>query len=195
MALLSTAAPAHSATVLVLGDSLSAGYGLEPNQAWVALLEKRLMREGYEYRVVNASISGETTSGGLERLPRALTLHQPAIVILELGANDGLRGLAVATTRDNLIKIVELSQKAGAKVLLLGMRLPPNYGLRYTTGFAHMYGDIASRFHLAFVPFLLESVALQKNLIQIDGLHPNAQAQPALLDTVWPTLKPLLESR
>lgn len=181
--------------MLVLGDSLSAGYGLEPNQAWVALLEKRLMRKGYEYRVVNASISGETTSGGLERLPRALTLHQPDIVIVELGANDGLRGLAVAATRDNLMKIVELSQKAGAKVLLLGMRLPPNYGLRYTTGFAHMYSDIASRFHLAFVPFLLESVALQKNLIQIDGLHPNAQAQPALLDTVWPALKPLLESR
>lgn len=177
----------------MLGDSLSAGYGLKPAQGWVALLEKRLLSQGYEYRVVNASVSGETTGGGLQRLPRALDLHKPAIVIVELGANDGLRGLPVAQTRDNLSKIVATARQAGAKVVLVGMRLPPNYGPRYTNDFMSMYRDIATEHHVALVPFLLESVALKPALMQPDGLHPTAEAQPALLDTVWPHLEPLLK--
>jgi acyl-CoA thioesterase I len=177
----------------VLGDSLSAGYGLKPAEGWVALLEKRLQSQGYEYRVVNASVSGETSGGGLQRLPRALELHKPAVVVVELGANDGLRGLSLALTRDNLTKIVTGARQAGAQVVLVGMRLPPNYGPRYTNDFMTMYREIASASHVALVPFLLESVALKPALMQADGLHPTAQAQPALLDTVWPVLTPLLK--
>ena len=179
----------------MLGDSLSAGYGLKPAQGWVALLEKRLQAQGYEYRVVNASVSGETSGGGMQRLPRALELHRPAVVIVELGANDGLRGLSVPMTRDNLTKIVAESKKAGAQVLLVGMRLPPNYGPRYTNDFMRMYREIATASKVALVPFLLQSVALKPELMQADGLHPTAPAQPALLDTVWPQLKPLLKTR
>jgi acyl-CoA thioesterase-1 len=182
-------------TILVLGDSLSAGYGIKPAQGWVALLEQRLRAQGYEYRVVNASVSGETSGGGLQRLPRALELHRPAVVIVELGANDGLRGLSVPLTSDNLGKIVAESKKAGAQVVLVGMRLPPNYGPRYTNDFMRMYREIATASKVALVPFLLQSVALNPGLMQADGLHPNAPAQPALLDTVWPQLKPLLKSR
>jgi acyl-CoA thioesterase-1 len=177
----------------VLGDSLSAGYGLKPAEGWVALLEKRLQSQGYEYRVVNASVSGETSGGGLQRLPRALELHRPGIVIVELGANDGLRGLSLALTRDNLTKIVTTARQAGAQVVLVGMRLPPNYGPRYTNDFMRMYREIATSSHVALVPFLLESVALKPALMQADGLHPTAQAQPTLLDTVWPVLSPLLK--
>ena len=191
----SDAAAASDRTVLVLGDSLSAGYGLKPAQGWVALLEKRLQTQGYEYRVVNASISGETSGGGLQRLPRALETHKPAVVILELGANDGLRGLPVAQTRDNLTKMVGGVKDGGAKVLLVGMRLPPNYGQRYTTDFMNMYREIATSSRVALVPFLLQSVALKPALMQADGLHPTADAQPALLDTLWPQLKPLLQKR
>ena len=179
----------------MLGDSLSAGYGIKPAQGWVALLEQRLRAQGYEYGVVNASVSGETTGGGLQRLPRALELHRPAVVIVELGANDGLRGLSVPLTRDNLAKVVEESKKAGAQVLLIGMRLPPNYGPRYTNDFMRMYREIATDHKVALVPFLLQSVALNASLMQADGLHPTAPAQPALLDTVWPQLKPLLQKR
>jgi acyl-CoA thioesterase-1 len=182
-------------TILVLGDSLSAGYGIKPAQGWVALLEQRLRAQGYEYRVVNASVSGETSGGGLQRLPRALELHRPAVVIVELGANDGLRGLSVPLTSDNLGKIVAESKKAGAQVVLVGMRLPPNYGPRYTNDFMRMYREIATASKVALVPFLLQSVALDPGLMQDDGLHPTAPAQPALLDTVWPQLKPLLKSR
>ncbi len=181
--------------MLVLGDSLSAGYGLEPGQGWVTLLEKRLGKLGYEYRVVNASISGETTAGGLERAPRALQLHKPQVVVVELGANDGLRGLPITQARDNLAKIVALTGAAGAKALLVGMQLPPNYGPRYTTEFRRMYADLAKERKLALVPFLLEPVALDMTMMQADGLHPNARAQPALLDTVWPQLMPLLKKR
>ena len=195
MVILSVAAPANARTLLVLGDSLSAGYGLEPGQGWVALLEKRLSAQGYEYGVVNASVSGETTGGGLERLPRALRLHSPEIVIVELGSNDGLRGLPTAMTESNLARIVALAKKAGARVLLVGMRMPPNYGPKYTAEFARMFRDLARQDNLAFVPFLLERVALKPNLIQGDGLHPNALAQPALLETVWPQLEPLLKKR
>ena len=190
---MANAAGASDRTILVLGDSLSAGYGLKPAQGWVALLEKRLVGQGYGYRVVNASVSGETTGGGLQRLPRALELHQPAVVVVELGANDGLRGLSVPLTRDNLTKIVAESKKSGAQVLLIGMRLPPNYGPRYTNDFMTMYREIATGSKVPLVPFLLQSVALKPELMQTDGLHPTAPAQPALLDTVWPQLKSMLK--
>ena len=179
----------------MLGDSLSAAYGIEPGQGWAALLQKRLQEQGYGYRVVNASVSGETSSGGLQRLPRALRLHQPAIVILELGSNDGLRGLPLRTTRSNLVKMIELAHEAGAKVLLVGMRMPPNYGPRYTEQFMRMYAEIAESQRVALVPFFLERVALDPALMQDDGLHPNARAQPLLLETLWPQLAPLLEKR
>ncbi|MGQ0833584.1 MAG: arylesterase [Gammaproteobacteria bacterium] len=185
-----TAAP--NRTILVLGDSLSAAYGLRADQGWVALLQKRLQAQGYGYRVVNASASGETSAGGLQRLPRALELHKPTIVILELGANDGLRGLPLAGTRRNLQQIVSLSKAADAHVMLLGMRMPPNYGPRYTAEFTRMYDEIARREKLPLVPFFLEEVALRAELMQADGLHPSAKAQPILLDTLWPTLTPLL---
>jgi acyl-CoA thioesterase-1 len=191
----SGAAAASDPTVLVLGDSLSAGYGLKPAQGWVALLEKRLQTQGYEYRVVNASVSGETSGGGLQRLPRALETHKPAVLILELGANDGLRGLPLTLTRDNLTKAIGIARQSGAKVLLVGMRLPPNYGPRYTNDFMRMYRDIATASRTALVPFLLQSVALKPALMQADGLHPTAEAQPALLETLWPHLTPLLEKR
>jgi acyl-CoA thioesterase I len=186
------AAPAADRTILVLGDSLSAAYGLRPDQGWVALLQKRLRTQGYGYKVVNASVSGETTDGGLQRLPRALELHKPAVVILELGANDGLRGLPVTGTRRNLERMVALAKKAGARVVLVGMRMPPNYGPRYTAEFAAMYDQLATREKLPLVPFFLEEVALRQELMQADGLHPTAQAQPILLDTLWPALTPLL---
>jgi acyl-CoA thioesterase I len=157
------------------------------------LLDKRLQSQGYGYNVVNASISGETTSGGLQRLPRALELNKPQIMVLELGANDALRGLPLSTAKDNLSKMVELGEKAGARVLLVGMRIPPNYGPRYTTDFVKMYSELAERYHLKLVPFLLESVALDSSRMQEDGLHPNALGEPAVLDTLWPQLVPLLK--
>jgi acyl-CoA thioesterase-1 len=179
----------------VFGDSLSAGYGLRSDEGWVPLLQKRLQSQGYGTPVINASVSGETSGGGLERLPRALQLHKPSLVILELGANDGLRGLPVPETHANLESMVALARAAGAQVLLIGMRMPPNYGPRYTSGFSQMFADIAQREHLAFVPFLLESVALNPTLMQADGIHPSARAAPLLLETVWPKLLPLLQSR
>jgi acyl-CoA thioesterase I len=185
-------AVASDRTILVLGDSLSAAYGIRPDQGWVALLTQRLETQGYGYPVVNASVSGETTSGGLQRLPRALQLHRPGIVILELGANDGLRGLPLTTTRENLAKMVQIAQAAGARVLLVGIRIPPNYGPRYTEEFARLFPDIANQYHLPLVPFLLEKVALDSKLMQEDGLHPNARGEPAVLDTLWRKLEPLL---
>ncbi len=186
-------AVAGDRTILVLGDSLSAGYGIRPEQGWVALLDERLQAQGYGYEVVNASVSGETTSGGLQRLPRALTLHQPGIVILELGANDALRGLPLVTTRENLQKMVGLARDSRARILLVGMRIPPNYGARYSEDFFRMYPDIATRYSLPLVPFLLESVALDPTRMQDDGLHPNAQGEPAVLNTLWPQLQPMLK--
>jgi acyl-CoA thioesterase I len=180
-------------TILVLGDSLSAALGIRPEQGWVALLAQRLQAQGYGYQIVNASVSGETTSGGLERLPRALQLHQPGTVILELGANDGLRGLPVEETRENLAHMVRLSQAAGARVLLVGMRIPPNYGPRYTEAFARMFPELANQYHLPLVPFLLEKVALDPTRMQQDGMHPNARGEPPVLDTLWPYLKPFLK--
>lgn len=179
-------------TILVFGDSISAGYGLKAGEGWVALLQKRLASEGYGYQVVNASVSGETTSGGNARLPRALALHRPSVLVLELGANDGLRGLSLEVSRHSLADMIEAGQASGAKVLLLGMRIPPNYGVRYTEGFERMYADLASRFRVPLVPFFMEKVALDSRLMQSDGLHPTAAAQPLLLDTAWPALRPLL---
>ena len=176
----------------MFGDSLSAAYGLRPEQGWVALLQRRLQTQGYGYHTVNASISGETTSGGLQRLPRALQLHRPAIVLLELGANDGLRGLPLATIRGNLAQLIELARNSGARVLLLGIRLPPNYGPRYGNEFTALYTQSAQQLQVPLVPFVLAGTALNPELMQADGLHPNAQGEPHVLDTVWPYLLPLL---
>jgi acyl-CoA thioesterase-1 len=187
-------AVASTRTILVFGDSLSAAYGIRPEQGWVALLAQRLQAQGYGYQIVNASVSGETSDGGVERLPRALQLHPPAIVILELGANDGLRGLPVNALRDNLARMVQLSQAAGARVLLVGNRIPPNYGPRYTEEFARVFPELAQQYHLPLVPFLLHKVALDPALMQEDGLHPNAAGEPPVLDTLWPYLKPLLQN-
>jgi acyl-CoA thioesterase I len=179
-------------SILVLGDSLSAGYGIRVEQGWVTLLGERLKKEGYGHRVVNASSSGETTGGALARLPRALERHRPAIVVIELGGNDGLRGLPVAGVRENLDKLIRLSQQSGAKVLLIGMRIPPNYGPVYTQDFYGSFGELAARHRTALVPFFLDGIALDDALMQDDGFHPNAAAQSRLLETVWPKLEPLL---
>ena len=185
-------ARASARTILVFGDSLSAAHGLRTEQGWVALLGQRLRREGYRYRLVNASVSGETTTGGLERLPHELRAAHPGIVILELGANDGLRGLPLTLAAHNLAAMVRLARAAGARVVLLGLLIPPNYGPRYTQQFAALYPDLARRFHLPLVPFLLAHVALDPSLMQTDGLHPNARGEPRVLENVWPVLKPLL---
>jgi len=184
---------ASPGTILVFGDSLSAAFGIRPEQGWVALLAQRLKDQGYGYGVVNASVSGETTAGGRERLPRALELHRPQVVILELGANDGLRGLPLDVARDNLAAMVQLAQAAGARVLLVGLLLPPNYGERYTRQLAQLYPELAGRLRVPLVPFLLQRVALDPALMQADGVHPNAAAQPTLLETVWSQLKPLID--
>ena len=183
-----------SPAILVFGDSLSAGLGIHVEQGWVSLLARKVSQLGYGFRVINASVSGETTAGGLGRLPHALELQQPRILILELGANDGLRSLPLADTRDNLDKMITLARARGVTVLLLGMRLPPNYGERYTTGFYNIYTELAQAHKLTLVPFLLDQVALNPALMQADGMHPNEQAQPLLLDNVWPKLEPLLRA-
>ena len=181
-------------SLVVLGDSLSAGYGIRVEEGWVALLQQRLDSQGYGYRVVNASVSGETTAGALARLPRVLAVHRPALVIIALGSNDGLRGLSVAELRSNLEKLLAMAQQAGAGVLLLGMRVPSNYGREYSERFYASYAQAASARHAARVPFLLERVALEDRYFQADRLHPNALAQPLLLETVWPALEPLLRA-
>jgi acyl-CoA thioesterase-1 len=189
-----TPAPAvEQPAILILGDSLSAGYGLAPGEGWVALLEQRLKDQGYGHRVVNASLSGETSGGGLERLPRALALHRPVIVFLELGANDGLRGLPTAELRANLDRMIRLARGSGARVLLAGIRVPSNYGQRYAEEFFATYAELARTHRVALVPFFLEGVALRDELFQEDRYHPNAAAQPIMLDNVWPVIAPLLE--
>ena len=186
---------ASGRTILVFGDSLSAAYGLAPQEGWVALLAQRLRTQGYGYEVVNASESGETSGGGLERLPRALELHKPQLVILELGANDGLRALPVSELRANLERMVALARAAGARILLVGIRIPPNYGPRYTGEFERVFPELANQYHLPLVPFLLAKVALDPALMQADGMHPNARGEAPVLDTVWPYLEPLLEKK
>jgi acyl-CoA thioesterase-1 len=182
-------------TILVYGDSLSAAYGIPRERGWVALLEKRLAAEGYDYSVVNASISGETTAGGLARMAKVLAQHRPAVVILELGGNDGLRGLPVAQMKGNLDAMIRQAQKAGARVLLVGVRMPPNYGPAYTASFAAAFGELAKARGCALVPFVFEGFAARDELFQEDRMHPTAQAQPLILENVWRGLAPLLERR
>ncbi len=182
-----------SGTVLVMGDSLSAAYGVETEQAWVALLEERLAEKNLSgWTIINASVSGETTDGGLRRLPDLLSRHAPEIVILELGGNDGLRGFPPDVIEKNLQAMIRQSQEVGARVLLLGMQIPPNYGERYTKAFAAIYPQLAESESTALVPFFLDGIFEAENLMQDDGIHPTQEAQPILLRNVWPTLEPLM---
>lgn len=178
--------------MLVYGDSLSAAYGMPERRGWVALLEERLKRERPDYSVVNASISGETTAGGLARIAKVLAREKPAIVILALGANDGLRGLPVAAMKQNLAGIIERSKKANARVLLVGMRMPPNYGEQYTRAFERAFAELAKSHRTALLPFLLEGFGEKPELFQADRIHPSEVAQPAVLKNVWGALAPLL---
>jgi acyl-CoA thioesterase I len=195
---LATAAPAQSPrpgpapAIVIVGDSISAGYGLAPGQVWVAQLETKLKAENYPHRVVNASISGDTMAGGRARLPALLKEHKPAIVLIELGGNDALRGQPLEATRANLDAMVAASQAAGAKVIVVGMKLPPNYGPKYVRAFDALYADVANARKAAFVPYLFEGFGEDLALFQPDRIHPTAEAQPKMLATVWPTLKTLL---
>jgi acyl-CoA thioesterase-1 len=187
------AAPGAERSILVFGDSLSAAYGIAQARGWVALLAERLKREHPHYIVVNASISGETTSGGAARIAKSLQQHKPAVVVLELGANDGLRGLPITQMKANLAAMIERSQKAGARVVLVGMKLPPNYGPEYTQAFESAFGELAKRYRTALVPFLLEGFAEKPELFQADRIHPTEAAQPLILERVWKALRPLLK--
>jgi len=183
-------------TLLVFGDSLSAAYGLSPQEGWVALLAQRIARRGLDWKVVNASVSGETTAGGLRRLPQDLQRHKPAAVLIELGANDALRGLPMGETRKNLEAMATLAQASGAKVLVAGMMVPPNFGRKYQAEFGQMYADVAAARHVALVPFLFAGVADRPDAdtwFQADGIHPLAKAHPIILDNVWKPLLPLLK--
>jgi acyl-CoA thioesterase-1 len=191
--LLVFAMPAHAArTLLVLGDSLSAGYGLPQRNSWVNLLQKRIAADGYDYKVVNASISGETTVGGKNRISTLLRQHKPHVLVLQLGANDGLRGARLSDIRRHLIAMVTASKRAGTEVVLIGMRLPPNYGPEYTEGFQAIFTDVARQHGVALVPFLLEGFSSKRQLFQHDGIHPKLEAQPMMLENVWPVLQPML---
>ncbi|WP_048308512.1 arylesterase [Halomonas sp. PR-M31] len=185
-------ANAANTTLLVMGDSLSAAYGIERQAGWVSLLSQRL---GDEVKVVNASISGETTSGGVSRLHELLRQHGPDIVLIELGGNDGLRGLPPKQMRHNLSTMIEASKKIDAKVLLVGIEIPPNYGQAYTQAFKTVYHDLAEQYDVPLVPFLLEGIALEDDLMQDDGIHPTAEAQPRMLENVWPKLEALLPEK
>ena len=178
--------------ILVLGDSLSAGYGMNREQSWVHLLQLRLDEQGHSYRILNSSISGDTTQGGLTRLPRLLNTYQPKIVMIELGANDGLRGIDPDLTRANMTRMIELSQDSGAQVLLAGIKLPPNYGTQYLQKFESMYADLADKFDTLLVPFFMDGVVFTPGMLQADGIHPSVQGQPVLLENVWKVLGPEL---
>ena len=193
-ALARTAAPTATPTILVLGDSLSAAYGIDQDDGWVTLLASRLRERGLDYGVVNAGISGDTTAGGLTRLPDLLARHHPAILIVELGANDGLRGLKLDLIRNNLTRMISLGREAGSQVLLIGIRLPPNYGAAYDRAFQAVFQDVAAAQGVPLVPFLLDGVAQDRALMQADGVHPAAAAQPRILENVWPALEPLLSA-
>lgn len=184
---------AERPVLLVFGDSLSAGYGIDQSQAWTILLQQKLDHSPYRYVVQNASISGETTAGGLQRLPRALRLHRPAIVIIELGGNDGLRGLPLKSMRENLAAMIRLAARTGAKVLLVGMHLPPNFGPVYTRAFHDSYRQLARDHGIALLPFLLDGIATDRDLMQSDGIHPRAKAQARIVENLWPALEPLLK--
>lgn len=187
------AAAGPSRTVLVMGDSLSAAYGLAPEQGWVALTGERIAQRMPGWRVVNASVSGETTAGGASRIEGELTRNRPAVVVIALGGNDGLRGLPLKQTRANLDKMVSAAKAAGARVLLVGMRMPPNLGKTYTEGFAANYRTLAETHQVALLPFLLEPIAMDRGAFQADNIHPVAAVQPKLRDHVWPALEPLLK--
>lgn len=187
------AANAENPKILIVGDSLSAAYGIPQQQGWAALLQKKLQLKNYRYDVVNASMSGETTSGGASRINTALQKTKPTIVILELGANDGLRGLPVNEMITNLSNIIRQSKQSGAKVLLIGMKIPPNYGPKYAEAFSQSYQRLSHEHKIPLVPFMLKNIAVQPDLIQQDGLHPNALAQPMILENIWPQLKLLLK--
>jgi len=190
--LLAGAAVHAAQNVLVFGDSLSAGYGIRSAEAWPSLLGERLRTQKSDYALVNASLSGETTAGGRTRLPTALQQHRPQVVIIALGANDGLRGLSLDAMRSNLKAMIDAAQAARSRVLLVGMEMPPNYGPDYTRKFRAVYGELARDSKVALVPFLLDGFAEKRDLFQADGIHPTAAAQPLIVDNVWPTLKPLL---
>ncbi|PVY78390.1 acyl-CoA thioesterase-1 [Tamilnaduibacter salinus] len=191
--LLAGPALADDQRLLILGDSLSAAYGVPTEKAWVALLRERLDQQGYTgWQVVNASISGETTDGGVRRLPDLLEKHSPAVVVIELGGNDGLRGFPPRVTRDALATMIRRSRESDARVLLVGMQMPPNLGKRYTEAFRAIYPDLAKEYDTALVPFFLKGIYNQQAMMQSDGIHPTASAQPTLLDNVWPHLEPLL---
>ena len=183
-----TANASDDPTILIFGDSLSAGYGIELDQSWSALLESRLEAQGYEHRVVNASITGETTEGGVTRISGALERFQPELVILELGGNDGLRGFPPDRLEQNLEKIIATSKESGASVVLLGIRIPLNYGPRYSKAFEAAFRNSAERQGIEWIEFFMEGVALNEDLMQDDGIHPNAEAQPILLDNAWPII-------
>jgi acyl-CoA thioesterase-1 len=192
LALLMMAQGAAAGTVLIVGDSISAGFGLDTSKGWVELLRQRLERKGSSDSVVNASISGDTSANGSARLPALLAQHQPALVIVELGGNDGLRGMLPTQLKQNLATMIDRSRAAGAKVLLLGMQLPPNYGVRYTRAFAQVYTELAAEKQVALVPSFLKDVGGVPQLMQADGIHPALAAQGKLLENVWPSLEPLL---
>jgi acyl-CoA thioesterase I len=190
-ALVSVSATAKS--IVVLGDSLSAAYGIEVGQGWVALVQTKLQEKHSAYTINNESIIGDTSAGGLTRIDNALTRHKPSVVVIELGANDGLRGLSPSTLKSNLAEITRRVQKSGAKALLLSMRIPPNYGKRYTEMFYNVYPQLSKELGVPYVPFILEDVALAKELMQQDGLHPNEKAQAIIVEKIWPHLLPLLK--
>lgn len=183
----------HANTILILGDSLSAGYGIDLSEGWVSLLAKKMDKElPQKYDIVNASISGDTTSMGVGRISKLLETHKPSVVIIALGGNDGLQGHPLKVMRKNISAMVELSQGANAKVLLSGIQIPPNYGKRYTNEFFSSYSLIAEKYHVALVPFMLDKIAIYPELMQQDGIHPTAEAQPQLLENIWPHLEKLL---
>ena len=181
-------------TVLVFGDSLSAGYGIDVDQSWTTLLQSRLNAQGYEHRVINASISGETTEGGKTRIGAALNNFEPELVILELGGNDGLRGFPPGVMKENLREIIQSTRASGAAVVLLGIRIPTNYGPRYTQAFEGVYRELAAELDVPWIEFFMDGVALNESLMQDDGIHPNAEAQPILLDNAWPIISEALSS-
>jgi acyl-CoA thioesterase-1 len=184
---------AEPPVLLILGDSLSAGFGMDKDDSWVHLLDLRLKESGFSYRILNSSISGDTTQGGLARLPRLMERYQPEIVIIELGGNDGLRGINPDVTRNNMTRMIQLSQQGGAMVLLAGIKLPPNYGADYLQQFESMYPDLARKFDTLLVPFFMDGVVFEPGRLQPDGIHPNEEGQPVLLENVWKVLAPALE--
>ena len=187
------AANGTTASILVLGDSLSGAYGINPDEGWVALLQQQLLGDGFEYRVINASVSGDTTRTGLSRIDSALRAHQPSIVIIALGGNDGLRGLPFSEIESSLDSIIEQCRNNNARVLLVGIRLPPNYGAGYNRQFASLYRQLSDRYGIPLVPRLLDQVAEHRELMQEDGMHPKAEAQPQIMKNVWAGLRPMLE--